>query len=876
MIRVTLAQMRASLGRLAAAGLAIVLGTAFVAATLLAGDVMNRTGRDAVTATLGQADLVVRSSGGAAQLAEVRATQDVQAADPMLDGWAQLTGPKGAQVGQLVLATPSDERLTALTVTAGRAPAADDEVALPADTLERLGVEVGGTVQVTWYPLVTETGTADDSAAATAPTADATATAGPDGTVTDADGSITDTVSVVGVADDPTHAWASWGGAGLATAASTLRWGQTSPDESPVTLLVAVQPGTLDATHDALVAVVGSDLQVLTRDQAARQTYEQMGSGYGNVLVAVVLAFAAVALLVAALVIANTFTVLVAQRTRRLALLRCVGATRGQLRRSVLLEAALLGAGASALGMLTGSALAQLALTVLRQLRATGVPLPATVHLTWPVVVVPLLVGTLVTVLASQVPARAATRVSPVEALRPLDVPPAGSAGGRVRLVIAVLLAAGGLVGLLGAVALSTPDVGAGMVPLGLGVLAGATSFVGILLGGVYWLPPLVRLAGRAVAATGPVGRLAAANTVRNPRRTAATSTALLIGVTLVVMMSTGAATARTSLGHELDQKYPFDIEVGTSNVTADGRAQALPAGVEASVQGVDGVARTARVTDLTVLAGDGTTLTVSAVDRGDAALTLRDPALAAQLADGVLLVPDADSTLIGATTLEAASWDGLPTGAEPPVQVHGVLAGSGSRALITPATAAEIDPAARVTGLFVALEPGADAVDVLRDVQERLGGQPVWVSGPAAERAQNDQVIDVMLAVVVGLLGVAVLISLLGVANTLSLSTIERRRESATLRAIGLSRRRLRATLAAEGVLIASVGAVLGSVLGLLYGWAGAATVFGQLGQTSVAVPWRDLGLVLVVAVGAGLLASVLPGRAAARTSPVAALAVE
>ena len=156
------------------------------------------------------------------------------------------------------------------------------------------------------------------------------------------------------------------------------------------------------------------------------------------------------------------------------------------------------------------------------------------------------------------------------------------------------------------------------------------------------------------------------------------------------------------------------------------------------------------------------------------------------------------------------------------------------------------------------------------------LGDESVIIESPVSMRVQYEQAIDTLLAIVVALLGVAVLIALVGVANTLSLSVIERRRESATLRAIGLTRRRLRFSLAAEGVLIAGVGAVLGAVIGVLYGWAGAAVVFGGLGSVELAMPWRDLGIILVVALGAGLLASVQPARSAVRTSPVAALAVD
>jgi putative ABC transport system permease protein len=175
-----------------------------------------------------------------------------------------------------------------------------------------------------------------------------------------------------------------------------------------------------------------------------------------------------------------------------------------------------------------------------------------------------------------------------------------------------------------------------------------------------------------------------------------------------------------------------------------------------------------------------------------------------------------------------------------------------------------------------VSLEPGADPALVLQDVRSALPDTPAEVSSAGAQRATYERVIDTLLAVVVGLLGVAVVIALIGVANTLSLSVLERRRESATLRAIGLSRRQLRSMLAIEGMLIAGVGAILGAGLGLFYGWAGSVILFGQIGDVILVVPWTDLAMVLVVALAAGLLASVLPGRAAARTSPVAALAVD
>jgi putative ABC transport system permease protein len=194
----------------------------------------------------------------------------------------------------------------------------------------------------------------------------------------------------------------------------------------------------------------------------------------------------------------------------------------------------------------------------------------------------------------------------------------------------------------------------------------------------------------------------------------------------------------------------------------------------------------------------------------------------------------------------------------------------------VTPDVLESLAPGTPVSTLWVRLSDVKDAGTVVPALSDAFVDESVDVWGSALERANNQRLIDTLLAIVVGLLGVAVLIALVGVANTLSLSVLERRRESATLRAIGLSRRRLRWMLAIEGALIAGVGAALGIVLGVLYGWAGSATALGAMGDVALAVTWWHLVLVLVVALAAGMLASVLPGRAAARTSPVAALGVD
>ncbi|WP_235523089.1 ABC transporter permease [Cellulomonas sp. Root485] len=855
--------MRRSLGRLTAAAVAIAIGTAFLATTLIAGNVMTRTGYDAVTATYADADIVVAGDVTDNQLEAVRALPDVQSADVLAPIGLEVR-KGGTSRWQIMLPTSDDPRLSSLVVEDGAAPTRTGEIALPAATAEAFGVQVGDHVQVRWTT----------SEPAETPSADATASTDPSEEVWR---TVDDDVVVTGIATDPASAWSQSGGAGLVNADDLLRWSDAeSVTELASSTLVVARPGTgAEALRDAVAPLV-PDAEALTRDEAAAKSIEAFSDG-GNVLITIVLGFAAVALLVAALVIANTFQVLVAQRTRTLALLRCVGAGKGQLRRSVLVEAAILGAVASVAGLVLGLVLGQGALFVLGNLDL-GVPLPSTIAVTLPVVLLPLLVGTVVTVLASLVPAREATRVSPIAALRPADAPAVGARGGRVRFALSLLLTLGGVGVMLLATVLSSSGRADPTLLLGVGALAGGLSFVGVLVGAVFWVPKVVSFVGRALAGTGTSARLAAANTVRNPRRTAATSAALLIGATLVAMMSTGAASARVSLAQELDEHYPVDLMV---DGTVQGDGASLASDVADAVAAVTGVGTVLEMRTAPVLLGDDWITVVAPVD-GSTTAVLRDPRTADGLSDGTLLLPKllAEQATDVATpvTAYATPWDDTepaPGGSEVPLRTVATDLG-GLYALTTLTTLEQLAPQAPVSMLWVALDPGADAALVLQDVRAALPDTPAEVSSAGAERASNELVINTLLAIVVGLLGVAVVIALIGVANTLSLSVLERRRESATLRAIGLSRRQLRVMLAVEGMLIAGVGAVLGAALGLLYGWAGAVITFGEIGDVILVIPWTDLALLLVVALAAGLLASVLPGRAAARTSPVAALAVD
>ncbi|MBL0885901.1 ABC transporter permease [Myceligenerans indicum] len=844
--RYTLAQMRRSAGRLTAAGIAILIGTAFVAVTLLAGNVITRATYDTIAARYADADVLVTTSGTdwRQDVEAIRGTDGVAAADAVRSAYLNL-GDGSVFAYAEGIARPQDSRLMALDLTAGKWPSERGEIAVPDGLAERLHVGIGDETQVyRWVTTDPETGDGEE---------------------------VTEDVRVVGITQDPYNAYASSGGAVVATPADIDEWADDPVPGGTFEIAALLEPSALSggeptpAVRDALDAAVvsGGKHSVKTVDEHAQQVSAERTGGEDLVFLVFVLTFAAVALLVAGLVIANTFQVLVAQRTRTLALLRCVGAGRGQLYRSVLLEAAVLGVLASLGGVLLGVLLAQTALFVAPRFDL-GVPLPAAVSITPQVVLIPLAVGTVVTVVAALAPARNATRVAPLAALRPAETLSVRRGAGRVRAVLSALATIGGfaLVG-LGVYFGTTGEVQLGLAAT---VLGGAVSLVGVIVGTVFWLPKVAAFLGALVSRTGPASRLAAANTLRNPRRTSATATALLIGVTLIMTMTTGAAAARETADDTLDETFPVDIMVMPG-------AGEVPPSAAGTVDGVDGVTDVAEVYAADAELPGGEYLYLQGADLEDLRATVHDEHALDNLAPGTILLTQDDMENLGVAAGDTLEVTG--TGSAVPLTVA-ETSNMGLSDVVTLTDLRKVDPEATFAAVWAALDPAADPATLLADVQDAMSDQGVFVTGPAAQRAQFEQVINVMLGIVVGLLAVAVVIAVIGVANTLSLSVIERRRESATLRAIGLSKSQLRGMLAVEGMLIAGVGAVLGIALGLLYGWTGALTALSVMGDVTLAVPWLDLGVVLVVAVVAGLIASVAPARSALQASPVEALAAE
>lgn len=834
-----LIQMRHSARHLLGVSLAIVLGVAFVTCTLIAGAVFERLAWNSVAAQYDGADAIVTPLDEPITdrtVEQLGAVKGVASADGRLIAFVEATAGSRSSypiVGSLPTAPSVRD---ALDLSSGRLPAAAGEVAVLAGVAHQLESVVGDTISLNSFE----------------------------------DDAVTE-VAIVGIIARPNAI-------GGTTAPDIYAWPSDVADLTAgldyASILLTAAPGT---SPEQLVGNLNASLDgtmiARTRDEQARFLVADV-SGDTDILTLGLLAFAVIALFVAGIVIANTFTILVAQRTRNLALLRCVGATRAQIRRSVLTEAIILGVGASAVGVLLGVGVMTAGVRISHAVNsmsvvATDTPIPLTA------VAVPLVLGIVATLVAAWGPARGATRVAPLAALRPAALEAISSPASKRRIALALLLIGAGALGLLAGVVLSLASPSAFTVLIGVG--GGLLSFLGVVVGSVLIVPRAVQTMGAVVGRFGgAAARIAASNSSRNPKRTAATATALLIAVTLVTMMSVGAESTKSTLSRAIDERSPIDLVIASEGQTADDGTgdyvvPGLPPAVAQTLTANPDISSSTPVRETQTMI-DGAPARLIGVDPGAARRISRAPAQLEGLASGTVLVPDNFARSYG-----VADGDRLRVGegASQRELVARVADLPDDDLVVTDTDLLALDPAAPASRLWVRFADGANAGETVGDVQDALAGiSGIVFQGGAEEKQSNDRILDSVLLVVTALLGVAVVIALVGVGNTLSLSVIERTRESAILRAIGLTRGQLRWMLAIEGVLIALVGAAIGIILGTVYGMIGALTLLGNAWGVSFAVPPGRLALIVVIAILAGLLASVLPARSAVRMSPVAALA--
>ncbi|MDX3004173.1 FtsX-like permease family protein [Kribbella solani] len=819
MRRSLLSSLRAHLGRLIAACLAIVLGVGFGSLAMVVHSSASHGVDETIGAQYKGVDAVVKTNQASISPTDVaRAKALPQAASVITrtSAFLQASFPGLVRPTSLVVESLYDtSRIAGPATSSGRLPTATTEIALPAREAAKYKVGVGQTLRLESYDKKSWT------------------------------------VRIVGLIDDSKYI-------GSAPAVATPAAVKTfAPDEYIAAINLAAKPGVSpEQLTKAVRAVVAPGVMVYTGAEFIQREVEGFTHGI-DVLGGVFGMFAVIALFVACLVIGNTFTIVIAQRTREMALLRCVGASRRQVFTSVLSEATVVGAIASAIGVIFGVALSALALAMSREFN-WGIP-PVPLHLDASSLLLPLVLGTVATLIAAVVPARRATKVAPLAALRPEVAPAAASRAGILRLILGFLLLAGG--GLLLA-------AGAAAHQVLIGVAGGALSFLGVLAVGSLLVPALIRVIGVLPARSGVPGRIALANAVRNPKRTAATTSALLIGVTLISLTCVGIASVRKTFDVSMDGQYPVDLVVATYN-------EKMPSGAADQLRAIKGITQVVPVSQVRVKAA-GDEVEVTGIDAGAAGSVIHNPDLASALKPGTALLDYSTMNLLKA---EDGAKVTIGTGAHK-LTVTARRATGLYAMTLTSTDLAKLAPNAPVTGYWLASDPKANGSRVIDAVEQSIPTvKDLSVSGGLAERTSYTKIFDVLLIVGVGLLGVSVLIALVGVGNTLSLSVLERTRENALLRAMGLSRRQLRAMLAVESLLMALVAAGLGIVLGLVYGWTGTAALMG--GQTvdggvQYAVPGTLLIAIAAIAAVSGLLASVLPARRAAKVAPAGALATD
>lgn len=821
-LRLTLASLRHESRRFLAPGLAVVLGVAFIAATLVLTGTLQSSMRASVAShyepyasvITPKEDAADSPSLPSASADQVAAVDGVTSVDAVRESWTMARTPAGQRGALVTTGTTSH----APEVIEGRAARTPHEVTLSTATASSFGSRVGDEVTFT---------AADDGSHARA-----------------------EVVGIVDVGDHPVY------GSGTPVVFTTAA-GVTDLTGLTGWTEIDVRGGDEVATTQAVRDALPRDVDVVSATEASDDLVGQVTGGTDMIGV-LLTAFGAIALFVSAIVIGNTFGILLARRARETALLRAVGSTRGQVVRSTLVEALVVGLVFSSVGVLVGIGLASVLMAAGNAWAADYLPtlvldVPGTALL------LPVLAGVVVVVSAALRPVIRSSRVAPLAALRPDAAVTARSRAGRLRIAFGVVLLVLGGSALVASAAIHQVLAG---------VLGGFVSFAGVLLVGSVFVPWLVRLVG-AVAARpfGPAGRLAVDNAVRNPARVAGTTAALLVGVTLVSMTAVGAATAKSALTDVIDAQYPADVVVQGDDLTDD-EASRL-----ARVEGVAGDAAVATTSVRVTGASERRDVQVAALPRGIDDV-VRDPAAVGHPAADEVVLSEEQALEAGLASGDEVTVSG-PRGRADLTVAIGQPVGSGW--LVDPTVLREIDDSPHTAAVYLRLADGADvdrSVEGIHRVAAQVEGSQV--GGGAQVRQAHTDALDLALGIVLALLAISVVIAVVGIANTLSLSVIERTRESALLRALGLTRGQLRLMLAVEAVLLALVGTLLGAALGAGYAWVGVNALLGEFTTAPLVLPWSQLAVVAVGAILAGLLASVLPARRAAQVTPAAALAAD
>ncbi|MGW4912064.1 ABC transporter permease [Streptomyces sp. NPDC004270] len=842
MFRTALRNVLAHKARLLMTVLAVMLGVAFVSGTLVFTNTISDAYQNSSAKGFKGVDVAVQAKYQDSKGDKVGKTPDLTQA--VLDKAAKVPGAASATgvVTGFTAIADKDGKLIGggwqseggnywgtkdarYPLVSGHAPSGKGEVLIDSKTAERAGYRVGDTVRISV-----------------------------DGPV------LTPTVAGIFTTDDGNVA----AGGSLAlfdTATAQQLFGKTGTyDEIDVTAKSGTAQATLKSQLDQ--ALPKKLVETTTGHQLADDQAKAIAAGMSGLRQGL-LVFAGIALFVGTFIIANTFTMLVAQRTKELALLRAVGASRRQVTRSVLIEAFVVGAVAGVAGLVAGIGIGAGLRALMGSFGATVPDGPLVVS--GGTVAAALAVGVVITMLAAWLPGRRAAKIPPVAAMSALHSAPTTKSL-VLRNTIGALFSAAGVTVILAATTMEGSD---GQAPMGLGAV--------LLIIGVFVLTPL--LSRPLIAAAAPLlrgfgvsGKLARQNSVRNPRRTAATASALMIGLTLITGMTVMAGSLQKSIDKMASSAVRADYVVSMANgnplspdvarklATADGVTASSPLRNAASridgdseyLTGVNGPA-IGKLTDLTV---DNGSFKVGGSD----------------------VVVDDDTAKSHGWKAGSSFTVHYEDGKAQKLTVAGVYEGneliSGimlDNAVLTPH---QTDPADMQVMVRTADGASGAAKDKLEKV---LGSNPAIKVQDKQDLSDSiAQAFTLILNMVYGLLAMAVIVAVLGVINTLAMSVFERQQEIGMLRAIGLDRKAVKRMVRLESLVISLFGGVLGLGLGVFFGWAAGRLVGAKMPTYELVLPWSRMALFLVLAGLVGVLAALWPARRAARLNMLAAIKSE
>jgi putative ABC transport system permease protein len=846
MWKTTLKSIGAHKRRLLGTCSAVVLGVAFLSGTLVLGDTMETGFGDMFTEANAGTDAMVRSSTevgsdditergllDASVVDDMAAVDGVAAAVPEISGIGQIVGSDGDPLGGNGPPTQAgnwieDADINPWEIADGRAPEAPGEVVIDRASADDGDLAVGDTTTIrTPDPIE---------------------------------------VTVVGIA---TFGDADSAGP-MTYAAFTTDFAQETllPDAGQISgVLVAADDGVSQRDLvDRLTPALPDDAEALTGAALTDEQQSELESDFLGFFKSFLLVFAGIALVVATFSIYNTFSILVAQRTRESALLRALGASRRQVLTSTAVEALVVGVLAAGLGVAAGIGLAA-GLTALTQ--AAGLSVADTALAVEPTALaVSAIVGVVVTLIASAVPAVKASRVAPLAALRDVAVDRSGASW--LRGLLGVVITGVGIAGTIGGTA------GDGSLPLtGLGALLVVVGFV--LLGPVVARPAAGFLGGPLSLRRGMSGTLARRNAMRNPRRTAGTASALMVGVAVVTLFTVVAASVKQSVDDTVSQQFAGDLVIVQSDFSGAGLSPELQPAV-ADLPEVD----------VATSLGDAP----MKIDGEDHTATVIDPSSFGRILD--LEVSQGSIEELGdrgvALFADYATDNGYTLGDTIPVSFAD---GAGDQLtvgaifdnddlvdeVVLPRAAYAPHAATRSSDVVLLIDladgvSNADGEAAIQPVADRMGAPDVQDRQEYIDSVAGE--VDQMLTIIYVLLAMAIVIALMGIANTLSLSIHERTRELGLLRAVGQSRRQLRSMVRGEALVVALFGTVGGLGLGTFLGWAMVRTIEASEGLGAFAVPAGQLGVVVALGAIVGVAAAARPARRAAKLDVLEAIATD